>query len=132
MKELELELFYQLLFIISMFSACVFGMAMVSILSKMKDIFQQSQKWFAIKLAVLVYLTVFSIFYLALLLDRFKIIQLTISIENIRDRFEYGVFIMPFIIKLFTSILVLSFFDEMKSLYVGISNSKDNDEKNLV
>lgn len=121
MKEIELKLFYLFLFIINTFSVIIFGTVMLAISNSYQEKLNISKKWFNSKLIILVYLTIFSVYYLLLILDQFKIIKITLTFENVKSNFEYAIHLLPYSIRLFSSLLILSYFDEMKSVNLGLS-----------
>jgi|LauGreDrversion4_2_1035121.scaffolds.fasta_scaffold1093559_1 hypothetical protein len=121
MKEIELKLFYLFLFIINTFSIIIFGTIMLAISNRYQEKLELSKKWFNSKLILLVYLTIFSLYYLALILDQFKIIHLNLTFETVKNNVEYAMHLLPYLIKLFSSFLILSYYDEMKSVYIGLS-----------
>ena len=125
--------FYETLFIISVFSICLFAVLLLWIISGLKESFEESNSSLVIKVVLLVYLLVFSILYIAILLNKYKVIELTVSLGVISNRYEYAISLVQYVIKFFSSMLILSFYDGMKSVYLGISVSKfEEDEKFLV
>lgn len=121
MNEIDLKLFYLFLFIINTFSIVIFGTLMIYISNRYIDKLEQSRKWFNSKLIVLIYLTIFSLYYIALLLNQFKIIDLNLTFQIVVNNFEFALHFLPYLIKLFSSLLMLSYYDEMKSLTIGLS-----------
>ena len=99
----------------------------------MKIGIEQSKKWIAVKIIILIYLIVFNIFYIAILMIKYKIIEIYFTFDSIRIQSEYALSIFPYAINLFSALFVLSFYDEMKSVYASLSvPSLKDDEINLV
>lgn len=134
MKPVDVMFFNVTLFIISTFSLTIFTVLLVSNIYNLKGSFEESKMSLAIKITMLIYLVCFSIFFIAILLDKYKVIEIAISWQTIKDRFDHALYVLPYAIKLFSCLLILSFYDEMNSVYVGISVTKfyQEDRKCLV
>jgi len=117
-------LFYQAIFINLQFCLSIFGLfSLIISLNPKIESKKKNNFWLALKLIVFSYLLILTILYLMILLNSYNMVNIFNNPNYVKKHFELSLCILPYSISFLSNLFVLSFYNEMNSVYASLNNS---------
>jgi hypothetical protein len=123
----------QLFFIGHIFFSCLFCTFSLVSLNLINSANEASRtKWLGYKFIILIYLIIFTLFYVIIVCFKHNLVNYQINSET---NYSYSLIIMPYVISFLNSLFIFSFYYETKEARIYFGNmfeKEENNEKNTL